>query len=73
MMLMDQARWGPTARLWTWQQEGLVAFPRAGSVDSGQKAARRRLKKEQKEGDPETFPHLLKGVSVKGTETQGGN
>lgn len=42
-------------------------------MDSGQKAARRRFKKEQKEWVPETFPHLLRGVSVKGTETQGGN
>lgn len=52
---------------------GLVAFPRANSVDSGQKAAQRKFKKEQKEGGPETFPHFLRGVSVKRTETQGGN
>lgn len=42
-------------------------------MDSAEKAAQRRFKKEQKEGGPETFPHLLRGVSVKGTETQGGN
>ena len=39
----------------------------------GQKAAWSRVKKEWEQGDWRQFPHLPREVSVKETETQGGN